>query len=208
MRSTVPTTFAVATLLHFHTFGQDCPSNLISSSYRNTWKVESVIFTRRGSDSGPPESVNADFRLHHPKYDRAENCANRTWPSLDSELCLDAKNGLKPIQCNTFNMNTKNEKLPTPDTLWRPCTGRITFGPSFADEPRCKNMTLVDALTGKAGSCYEGHIDIEDKSDQPWAKWRVLKLDEPPNPTRNDTADPATMRPFRTIALEVITAQR
>jgi hypothetical protein len=208
MRSTVPTTFAIATLLHFHAFGQDCPSNLINHSYRNSWKVESLIFTRRGNDSGPPELVDAGFQLYHPKYDRTEVCANRTWPSLDSELCLDANGWNKPVHCNTFNTNAKNEKLPTPDTLWRPCTGRITFGPSFVDEARCKNVTLLDALSGKAGTCYEGYVNVEDKSDQPWTKWRVLNLDEPPYPTRNDTMYSTPTKPFRSITLEVVNAQR
>jgi hypothetical protein len=207
MRSTVSTAIATATLLQFHAFGQDCPSNLINSSYRNTWKVDSVTFTRRGNNSSPPESVNADFQLYHPKYDRAEVCANHTRISFDSELCV-GKNWDKPIHCNTFNINSRNEKLPTPDTLWRPCTGRITFGPSFLTETRCQNVTLQDTIAGKDGDCFEGVMNIEDKSDQPWAKWRVLKLDEPPNPTSNDTGDPATSRPFRSITLEVVTAQK
>jgi hypothetical protein len=207
----VLTTLTVASLLCFYANGQHCPSNSISSSYRNTWKVESLMFTRRGNDSSPPESVAVDFRLHHPKYDRVENCANRTVDGyLDTEICLDGKDGLKPIQCNTRNINTKNryDIIPTPDTLWRPCTGRITSGPTFSDLPKCKNITMADVLNENFGSCYEGHYDVEDKSDRPWAKWRVLKLDEPANPTRNDSSASATMKPFRTITLEVVTAQR
>jgi hypothetical protein len=167
---------------------------------RDTWKIEALSFSRAKREGNRTvDFLDVHFNLYHPKFEECSllemspngSYRDNNWASAaefqDPNFCVDWQKSRDVANCNSNGTST----------LWRPCSGRRLISPG------CSNQVPVIP----SSDCPVG----EDESERPWVKWRAVNLDEPEYSESKEIRDGWIVdqsRPFRSLAIEIVSGQR